>query len=585
MKLIARYLSPYKWRVLLSLIIKTAGTFAELLIPYVLEYMIDTVAPGGNAGMIFACGGVMLVFSAMIFAFNVIANRLSVETARRASTNVRRDLFWKSINLSGTTFDDFTLPSITSRMTSDSYNVQDFSRMIQTIGIRAPLMLIGGIIVSLIMDTGLGLIISIIAPISLAITIILSFKGIPLYDNVQNSVDELSLIMRENITGIRVVKSLSKEEYEKGRFSDANDIMVRREKKANTVMALPGPIMTLLLNIGLTLVVIVGAYRVNGGVTEPGVILAFLTYFNMILMGTMGIGRVLLTMSKANASARRIQAVIDQPEELIPIAQSEAASTSDPGYIVFEDVTFSYGDDQEKTNDGFAGGRRRSSISDISFSIPKGGSLGILGPTGCGKSTIISLLMRFYDIKQGHIFVDGKDIRSYDLSDLRKRFGIAFQTDMIFADTIEENIRFGRDLDTEQIIKAAEDACASEFIEEYEDGYSHEAAAHGSNFSGGQKQRILIARALAGESEILILDDSSSALDYKTDAQVRKSIRENHSSTSIIVAQRVSSVMSLDQIMVMNDGCIIGLGNHEYLMENCEEYREIYRIQMGKEEE
>ena len=583
MKFAFSYLKGSGWKVALTMFIKVLATFAELFIPYALEYMIDTAAPAKDIRGVVLGGVAMLILTIMLVSFNIGANLLAVSTAKTAAYKVRKDLFWKSLKLSGKTFDEFGLPSITSRMTSDSYNVQDFLRMFQSFGIRAPLMLIGGIIVAMIMDRGLGTILLIIAPITVIAILLLSFKGIPLYDKVQKSIDEISLVMRENITGIRVVKALSKEKHEIRHFGEANERMTKRDRRASTVMALPGPVMTLFLNSGLVLCVLVGANRVNAGITEPGVILAFLTYFNIILQGAMGLSRVLLMMSKATASANRVQEVIMQPEELVTIPESEAAHTDSTAKIVFDDVSFMYGEDSKMGSEGFAGEERQKSLSNISFEIPEGGSLGIIGPTGCGKTSILNLLMRFYDTTEGHIFVDGRDIRTYDLAELRRKFGTVFQNDTIFADTIEENIKFGRDVSDEKMKEAAKDAFAAEFIEDYEDDYKHMSAAHGANFSGGQKQRILISRALAGDSEILVLDDASSALDYRTDAELRRAIRENYNATSIIIAQRVSSIMSLDQIIVMDEGRIIGIGNHEELMASCQEYVDIYKIQMGEE--
>lgn len=585
MKLIFSYLKKYRWAVVLTMILKLAATFVELLLPYILEHLVDNVAPTKNIPLVLLWGAVMLALSFLIRFLNVIANRRAVKSSSRAAYEVRRDLFWHSVNLSGNQMDEFGLPSLTSRMTSDSYNVQDFMRMFQSIGIRAPFLLLGGIIVTLSMDVGLGAILCVMTPIAIVVIVSVSVKGIPLYAKVQQSVDSITRVMRENITGIRVVKALSKEKYEINRFTGVNEEMARRERTATITMSLPGPIMTLMLNIGLTLVVYVGAVRVNNGLTEPGVILAFLTYFNMILMGVMGLSRVFLVMSKANASANRIAAVIHTEEELTAIPEEEAASTHSDGYIVFDDVSFRYGQDDENTGDsGFAGESRQMSLEHISFAMKKGGSLGIIGPTGCGKTSIINLLMRFYDTTQGHVFIDGKDVRTYDKDTLHRMFGVVFQNDVIFADTLAENISFGREIDEEAMRYAAADARAAEFIEAYDDDYRHMASIRGANLSGGQRQRVLITRALAANPEILVLDDASSALDYKTDAALRKAIHEHHSdTTTIIVAQRVSSIMNLDQILVMDEGRVIGKGTHEELLLSCPQYREIHKTQMGEE--
>ncbi|MCD7813125.1 MAG: ABC transporter ATP-binding protein/permease [Lachnospiraceae bacterium] len=622
MKFMLSYLKRYRWLVAACMSLKLLGTILELLIPYVLEYMIDEVAPKKSMSLVLLWGAVMLALAALTRLTNVTANRLSVKSAKSATYEIRRDLFWHSLNLSGNQTDKFGLPSLTSRMTSDSYNVQSFLQSGQALGVRAPIMLVGGIVITMTMDVGLSAILCVMAPIMLVVTVSVSLWGIPLYDKVQQSVDEIVRIMRENITGIRVVKALSKEDYERRRFGAANETMTRRERKAGVVMALPGPLMTLTLNIGLTLVVIIGAIRVNNGVTKPGVILAFLTYFNMILMGVMGLNRVFMMLSKATASAKRIEAVIAQPEGLAAIPEERAAHTDREEFIVFDHVSFRYGEASGKPGDitqtsaaetgnsvkrkqterlspmGTSAGRTENtssgevpavhegiqmSISELSFAMKKGGSLGIIGATGCGKTTVINLLMRFYDPTEGHIFVDGKDVRTYEKDDLRRKFGVVFQNDVIFAESLAENIDFGRSVDEEGIRTAAANARAQEFIEAYDDTYQHQAAIHGANLSGGQRQRVLIARALAAHPEILVLDDASSALDYKTDAALRKVIREEYrDTTTIVVAQRISSIMSLDDIIMLDEGDVIGHGTHEELMASCPKYREIYHTQMGE---
>lgn len=577
MKFILCYLKKYISVMVIGTVIKVAGSMGELMIPYVLEHMIDNVVPGKQVQEVLIWGGIMIALTILVRQLNITANRMAVRVSKDSNYDIRRDLFRKSLNLSGRQVDEIGLPSLTSRMTSDSYNLQNFIRAVQTMGIRAPILLIGGIIVTLVMDKRLALILCIMAPFMIAIMVFISMKGIPFYEKVQARVDDIVRIMRENITGIRVVKALSKEKYEKERYGKANSDMAKQDMKAGIVMALPVPLVTMLLNVGLTLVVFLGAHLVNDGVTKPGVILAFLTYFNMVMMGTMGLSRVFTMMSKANASADRIQAVIDMEEELTPIPEEEAARTDREGYIVFDHVTFHYGND-----DPMAGHDRQNCLTDIDFTMQKGGSLGIIGATGSGKTTIANLLMRFYDANEGHVFVDGKDVRTYEKDALHRMFGVVFQNDVIFADTLRENMAFGRTVDENRLWAAAEDARAKDFLEQYEEGLDHEAVIHGANLSGGQKQRVLIARALAAKPEILILDDSSSALDYKTDADLRRAIRENYGdTTTIIVAQRISSIMGLDDIIVLEEGQIIGHGTHGQLMENCKLYQDIYNTQMG----
>ena len=588
MRLIWKYVRPYRWFILAVMLVKLAGTGTELLVPYVLEHLLDHVVPEAqSAWPVVAWGGVMLLLTLATRLLNITANRMSIRVARNSTFALRRDLFHTALNLSGKQMDQVGLPSLISRMTSDTYNVQSFTRVAQTMGVRAPIMLVGGIAITLTMDVGLASILCVMAPVMIALITFISWKGIPLYDEVQRRMDALVRIMRENITGIRVVKALSKEPWEQKRYGDANTRMARQEVRASVIMSLPGPVVTLFLNVGLTLVVLIGARRVNDGFTAPGVILAFLTYFNMILMGVMGLNRIFMMMSKANASANRIAEVVEMPEELTPLPESEAARAPGGEALIFDHVSFNYDADAPGEKHGqFLGEERQQSLKDISFRVPRGGSLGIIGATGSGKTSIINLLMRFYDPQEGHVFVDGKDVRTYDRDTLHRKFGVVFQNDVIFADSIRENVAFGREVTDKMLRRASKDAMAQGFIEGYEDAYDHEAAIHGANFSGGQKQRLLIARALAADPEILILDDASSALDYRTDAELRRAIREHHGdATTVVIAQRISSIMALDEILVLHEGRMIGRGTHAELMASCPEYQDIYRTQMREKVE
>ena len=581
MKLIFRYLGRYRKAVGLAVFIKLLATLFELTIPYIFEHIVDNVVPSGELFPVIVWGLAMFAAAVICRTLNVTANRRAVDNAHNMSYEVRQELFIRTSNLTGAQFDSFGLPSLISRMTSDSYNVQSAVQQFQTLCVRAPMMLIGGVIVTLVMDAHLALILLIMLPFLIAVILFVSSRGIPLYKTVQSKLDTIVRVMRESITGIRVVKALSKEDFEKRRFAAANDDMTKSDIKAATIMAMPGPLMQLCLSTGLTLVVLIGAGRVNEGLMKPGVILAFLTYFNMISMGVMGLSRIFMTMSKASASADRIDAVLQvkTDEDVLPVEQGLKPSGDE--FIRFEHVDFSYGEGSADSAD-FAGGQREKALEDISFAVKKGESLGIIGPTGCGKSTVVSLLMHFYDADAGGVFVDGRDVRTYEKDALRRRFGAAFQNDMIFRDTLRENIDFGRGLPEEALLQAAADAAAAEYIGSHPEGLDYMAAIKGMNLSGGQKQRLMVARALAADPEILILDDASSALDYRTDAAMRRAIAENHAdSTLIMIAQRVSSVMNMTQILVLDNGRCIGLGTHEELLASCPAYREIYEIQMG----
>ena len=574
MKLIFRYMKTFASAIILSMFLKLLGTFFELVLPYILEHMIDDVVPSGNMNSVIFWGIAMIFTAVFCWLFNIFANHTAVRNAHLISYRVRKDLFDKTINLSGSQFDAFGLPSLTSRMTSDSYNVQSFAQSFQTLCVRAPIMLVGGIIVTMTIDPVLSMILCIMVPILLTVVFSVSRHGIPLYNKVQTRLDDVTRVLRENITGIRVIKALSKTEYETERFHDINQKMTDQDMSANTFMAIPGPSMQLSLNIGLSLVVLIGAYRVNAGVMKPGVILAFLTYFNLIMMSVMALNRIFMMTSKASASADRIALVLAAKDE--PVIHTDTQPDPSDAYIHFDHVSFSYRRQRSNTE-------MENCLSDIDFTMPKGGTLGIIGPTGCGKTTIINLLMRFYDVSEGAVYINGRDVRSYAKDELHSMFGTVFQNDIVFNDTLRQNILFGRDLSDEQLNNAIEDAQAKEYVSQLKEGLDYKADIKGANLSGGQKQRLLISRALAGNPDILILDDSSSALDYKTDSLLRKAISEHHGdSTLIMVAQRVSSIQNADQILVLEDGRCIGKGTHQQLLESCEYYRSIYESQMGE---
>ncbi len=567
-KIIMWYLKPYYGRMSIGFVIKFIGTIMDLCLPWILAYMIDTVIPTGNKKQIFFWGFIMLICSVLALVFNVIANRMASKVARDTTETLRHDLFARIMWLSNAQTDGFTKPSLISRLTTDTYNVHQMLGRVQRLGVRAPILVIGGVLVTLTLDPVLTLVLVSVMPIITGITVYVSKKSIPMYTSLQKSVDQFVRLIREDAAGIRVIKALSRTDYEKKKYDAVNQEVIQKEKKAGITMASVNPSMNLFLNLGLVMVVITGAYRVNAGLSEVGKILAFLTYFTIILNAMMNISKMFVVISKAVASADRIMEVIDSPEDLLLETCERLAGES--AFIRFEDVSFSYN-------------KNEPNISNINFSLQKGETLGIIGATGAGKSTVAQLLLRFYDADEGRILIDGYDIRAIPIGELRKRFGVVFQNDVLFEDTIIGNVNLGRGLTEQEIKDAISYAKAKEFVEERGRGYENQVNIRGANLSGGQKQRILIARALAMHPDILILDDSSSALDYKTDAQLRKELGEHFAdTTTIIIAQRVSSVMHADQIMVLEDGQMLGLGTHEELMEQCDVYREIAASQMGE---
>ena len=560
------YIRPH-WAIMtLGLIIKFFASMMDLVIPSILEKIIDDVVPTRDTRQIFLWGGVMVLCALMSITSNVTANRMAAKSAGKVTLALRHDLFSKVSHLSARQTDDFTIPSLVSRLTSDTYNVNEMVSRVQRMGVRAPILLIGGILITATMDPVLTLVLVATLPFIFIVVLGVSKISIPLYTYTQSVLDKLVETVQENVTGVRVIKALSKTEYEKNRFDSVNETLSASEQKASAVMAISNPTTTLILNLGLCAVVLVGAYRVNGGQAQPGAIIAFLSYFTIILNAMLGVTRIFTLCAKGAASAGRIQEVLNAPEDMVP---EELPGIHTDKKLVFDHVSFSYH-------------KNRDNLTDVTFSLGLGQTLGIIGTTGSGKSTLIQLLIRFYDPDSGNIYIDGKNIRSMSREELAKKFGMAFQNDFWMADTIRENVNYGRNLSDEAILRALEHAQAMEFVSSKPEGLSHQLTVRGTNLSGGQKQRLLIARALAGEPEILILDDSSSALDYKTDAALRRCLNRYYpDTTKVIIAQRISAISHADLILVLDDGQVVGCGTHEELLDTCEMYAVIAENQMS----
>ena len=567
MKWVFTYLKPLVSRITVGISVKTVGTLAELMIPYLLSHILENVIETNDINKILLYGSLMALCALIACLGNIIANRMAAKTTMLFATRMRRDLFSKTLRLSARSTDRFTIPSLESRITSDTYNVQNFVGMIQRMGIRAPILLLGGTAITMVMDPKLALVMVATMPLIFAVVYGVSRKGVPLYTKVQQSVDGMVRVVREDAQGIRVIKALSKINYENARYDRANLDLRRNETKAGIIMGIANPVMTLLMNMGIVGVIAVSAHFVATDQSSSATVIAFMQYFTLISMSLMALSRMFVMYTKCAASAKRIYQVMEEENELqLRVDDGQG----DPSlHISFENVSFSY-----------LG--KKNNLTDISFALKRGESLGIIGATGSGKSTILRLLMRFYDADTGTIRINGKDVRSYTPEALTAMFGVVFQNDFLYADTIGENIRFGREISDDSIVEATKIAQAHDFITAFSDGFEHKVSTAGTNLSGGQRQRVLISRAIAGSPEILVLDDSSSALDYKTDASLRKALSTAlPRSTVITVAQRVSSVKSCDLILVIENGAIIGSGKHEELMEKCPEYKEISDSQMG----
>lgn len=562
MKKTLGYLKPYSGKTALALAVKFAGSAAELVLPYILSYIIDDLIPVENISMIWIMGGVMLAFSLLALGGNIWANRLSAQVAGAMTHDLRYDLFRKTCYLKCGQVDEVTMPSLISRLTSDTYYVNQMVARTMRMGVRAPILLLGGLIFCFALDASLACVLLAVIPFVAAAIWIITKRSVPRYMGVQRGGDEMVRSMQEDITGIRVIKALSKTEYEDKKFEGVAGRLAAKEFRANRIMSLTNPLTTLILNIGLVGVIVAGAFLSD----EPGVMTGFLTYFTIVLNAMLGISKIFVVLSRGVASSSRIESVLgmDESEPVIDMPAGNAQFA-----IEFRDVSFSYNGKEDN-------------LYGVSFALGKGQSLGIIGATGCGKSTVINLMMRFYDVNGGAVYVDGTDVRSLPADSLRRKFGAVFQNDFLMASSVRENIDYGRGLGEEDILKAVDCAQAKEFIDGLEGGLDYDLAQKAGNLSGGQKQRLLVARALAGNPEIIVLDDSSSALDYATDAALRRALAAEYpSSTKVIVAQRVSSVMACDLILVLEDGKITGKGTHEQLMADCEEYRAIAQTQMG----
>lgn len=568
MKTFLPYISPYKLKISLQMIIKFAGTIFDLFIPWILSYIIDTVVGEGDKKSVYLWGFLMLLCSAGALLFNIIANRMAARISADITKKIRHDLFSKIMNLSCKETDEFTQPSLISRLTSDTYFFYQMLLRMQRLGIRAPILLIGGCIVTLMLDAKLALVLISLLPILAIIVIFISKRGVNLYTKVQKAADILVRTIREFMSGIRVILALSTKKYEAERFRKANELAANAEQKAGYVMSISNPIMSLVMNMGLIIVIGVGAYLVNKGETGAGKIIAFMTYFTIILNAMMSITRIFVMLSKGTASGSRIAEVLQSENELKHIIDKEEKVENAFPHIEFRNVFFSY----KGVTDA---------LSNISFKVNKGQTLGIIGATGSGKSTLLMLLLRFYDANSGEILIDGKNIKSIEKSELYKEFATVFQNDMLFSDSISDNIKFGRKAEQSKMEKAINAAQAS-FIYEKEEQLGYKLDIGGRNLSGGQRQRVAIARALINEPHILLLDDVSSALDYRTDSKLRRAIAKDYAKTTkIIVSQRASAVMNCDNIIVLDNGEIMGEGTHSELLNSSLLYREIYDIQMG----
>lgn len=567
-----KFLKPYAASIAVILILVFFQSLSELYLPTLMSNIVDTGIVNGDTNYILKIGGFMLLVAAGGTICTILASFLSSKVATGFSKDLRKNVFSRVESYSLQEFDKIGASSLITRTTNDITQIQQVLVMMLRMMISAPMMCIGGIIMAVSKDAKLSLVIIVVMPILAMAIGIIGKKGMPLFKMMQLKIDKLNLVLRENLTGIRVIRAFNKIDHEKKRFDKANLDLTNTAIKVNKIMAALMPIMMVVLNFTTIAVVWFGGIRIDNGSMQVGDLMAFIQYVMQIMFSLIMVSMMFILIPRASASAVRINEVLDTVSEIND--GDNAKSSNKKGYIEFKDVTFNYP------------GAEKPALSNISFSAKPGETTAIIGGTGSGKSTLISLIPRFYDVSDGNILVNGIDIREMTQEDLRLKVGFVPQKAVLFSGTIVDNIRYGKgNASYEEVKHAAEIAQASDFISNMKDGFESVISQGGTNVSGGQKQRLSIARALVRRPEIYVFDDSFSALDFKTDAKLRAALKkETGKSTVIIVAQRVSTVMDADRIIVLDDGQIAGIGNHKELLNNCDVYREIVSSQLSEEE-
>lgn len=574
-----RYLKPYRWAVAAVMALVLLQSLSELYLPTLMADIVNDGVVKGDTPYIWKIGGFMLAVTAVGTLVSIAASYLSARIAAGFGRDVRSKTFRKVESFSLLEFDKIGTASLITRTTNDITQVQSVLIMMMRMMVMAPMMCIGGLIMAISKDAQLSLVFVGALPV-LALTIyLIASKGIPYFKVMQKKIDKLNLVLREGLTGIRVIRSFNRLEHESKRFDEANGDLTQTAIKVNQIMAFMMPMMMLILNFSSLAIIWFGGLRVSGGHMQVGDLMAFLQYAMQIMFSLLMVSMMFVMVPRASASAVRINEVLElqasgTEQGAKPSAGENKSAVSKRGEVEFDRVSFRYP------------GAENPAISGISFRSSPGEVTAIIGGTGSGKSTLISMIPRFYDAEEGAVRIDGVDVRERSVEELRAMVGLVPQKAQLFTGTVSENIRYGKnDASDEEVRHAASIAQASDFIEKLPEGYSSPVAQGGTNLSGGQKQRLSIARALVRRPSIYVFDDSFSALDFKTDAKLRAALRcETTDATVIIVAQRVSTVMDADQIVVLDDGRIAGIGNHQELMATCEVYREIVSSQLSEEE-
>ena len=571
-----RFMKPYRPVLVLVVALAFLQAMANLYLPTLFANIVDNGIIKGDTGYIWRTGGIMLLITLAGTIAAVVGIFFSSQVATGFGKIIRARLFTHVSQFSLHEFDSVSTSSLITRTTNDTTQVQQVMILALNMMITAPFTLIAGIILALNQDVGLTWILVVVIPILVGTIVLLMSQAIPLFRIMQKKLDKLNLILDEGLTGVRVVRAFDRQKYEEHRFDEANLDLTNVAIKVNRLVASLMPIMMLCLNFSSVAILWFGAIRINNGQMQVGALIAFLQYAMLILFALLMISMMFIMLPRAAASADRINEVLAIEPEIKDTDHVKRADKQ-KGYVEFQNVTFSYP------------GAEEPAISHISFSAVPGEVTAIIGGTGSGKSTLVSLIPRFYDIDDGtggHLLADGVDVREMSQEHLRSKIGFVPQKAVLFSGTVAENIRYGKeDATDEEVRHAADVAQATEFISEMQDGFNSVIAQGGTNVSGGQKQRLSIARALVRKPEIYVFDDSFSALDFKTDSRLRAALKqETRESTVLIVSQRVSTIMDADQIIVLDEGRIAGIGTHRDLMRSSEVYREIVSSQLSLEE-
>lgn len=575
---LARFLKKYRLQVILGPIFKLTEAIFELIVPLVTAHIIDNGVRTGDVQYVWRMGGVMLLLGVVGLGCALVCQKMASIASQGFGTVLRDELYHHINTFSHTEIDRFGTPSLITRITNDVNQLQYAVAMLIRLVIRAPFLALGAVIMAMTIDLQLSLVFLVATPLIALVLYVIMSRSVPYFKVMQKKLDKISLISREGLSGARVIRAFSKQESEEERFQLAANEQTDTAIRVAKLSALLNPLTYLIMNFAVIAIVWFGGSRVSAGGMTQGEVIAFVNYMSQILLALIVVANLVVTFTKAAASAARVNEVLDTQPSVV-----EGCGASDPvkrsPKIAFEQVSFSYtghaGENQEKY-----------AVKDLTFTIEEGQTIGIIGGTGSGKSTLIGLIPRFYDATQGQVRVDGINVKEYTFAQLRGKIGMVPQHAELFSGTIESNLRWGNEKAApEDLDHALRIAQAKEFVDRLPERLQSKVSQGGKNFSGGQKQRLTIARALTGNPEILILDDSASALDFATDAALRRALKtETKGMTVLMVSQRASTVKAADQIIVMDDGRIAGIGTHQQLMEQCEVYREICLSQLSKEE-